>query len=149
MLHKAPKLCKELCHIDWDDSGRHIVNLIRGLSDYPCAFTELVGADGKHTQVKIYSAQLLSREQADKLLDDAGVRPELPAPGTIVCDGKKILGIAARDSIVSITRLQMAGKKCMPVEDFLRGFRDASSYTVSHGTSRDFIAGVHQSEGSE
>ena len=149
VLHKAPKLCKELCHIDWDDSGRHIVNLIRGLSDYPCAFTELVGADGKHTQVKIYSAQLLSREQADKLLDDAGVRPELPAPGTIVCDGKKILGIAARDSIVSITRLQMAGKKCMPVEDFLRGFRDASSYTVSHGTSRDFIAGVHQSEGSE
>ena len=42
LLKPAPKLTRELQHICWDDTTRHIYNLIRGLSPYPGAFTELV-----------------------------------------------------------------------------------------------------------
>ena len=67
VLHKAPKLTRELCHIDWTDSPKRIVNLIRGLSDYPCAYTELVSADGsKVLPLKIFKAHL----EGDKVIPD-------------------------------------------------------------------------------
>ena len=44
VLHPAPKLTRELCHIDWSQPAPAIVNLVRGLSPYPAAFTELVSA---------------------------------------------------------------------------------------------------------
>ena len=42
VLKPAPKLTRELCHIDWNKPSRQIYNLIRGLSPYPAAFAELV-----------------------------------------------------------------------------------------------------------
>ena len=42
VLKPAPKLTRELCHIDWNDTTEHVYNLVRGLSPYPTAFTELV-----------------------------------------------------------------------------------------------------------
>lgn len=42
VLKKAPKLTRELCHIDWRDTTDNVYNLIRGLSPYPAAFTEIV-----------------------------------------------------------------------------------------------------------
>ena len=42
VLHPAPKLTRELCHIDWSRPAKDIVNLVRGLSPYPAAFAELV-----------------------------------------------------------------------------------------------------------
>lgn len=136
VLHKAPKLTKELCHIDWSDTPEHIVNLIRGLSDYPCAYTDLVAADGKTLPMKIYRAEAVQP------------RPEwagLPE-GSIVSDEKKFFGIVCKGGIVSISELQLSGKKRMGVEDFLRGFRDPGSYTTSKGTSKAFIDDVHSSE---
>ena len=53
ILRPAPKLTRELCHIDWNGKTKHIYNLIRGLSPYPAAFTELV-KDDKVLQMKIY-----------------------------------------------------------------------------------------------
>lgn len=138
VLHKAPKLTKELCHIDWNDKAVRIVNLIRGLSDYPCAYTELVGSDGKVLPMKIY------RAEADSSFDSEGM-----APGSIVSDGKKTFGVVTEDSLVNITELQLSGKKRMGVEDFLRGFRDPQSYTTTQGTSRAFIEAVHESETTE
>ena len=35
VLKPAPKLNRELCHIDWNDSSANICNLIRGLSPHP------------------------------------------------------------------------------------------------------------------
>jgi hypothetical protein len=36
---------------------------------------------------------------------------------------------------LSIDELQIAGKKRMPVKDFLIGFRDPQTYSTSQGTS--------------
>jgi len=131
VLHAAPKLSRELCHIDWNDSCRHIHNLVSGLSDYPCAFTDLVFPDGKSLGLKIYRSEITS------FLTDTC------APGTIVTDGKKYFGIAANDGVILLKDVQLAGKKRMGIEDFLRGMRDLDQCTVSKGTSREVISKVH------
>ncbi|MCQ2155154.1 MAG: methionyl-tRNA formyltransferase [Bacteroidales bacterium] len=154
ILHKAPKLSRELCHIDWDDTALHIVNLVRGLSDYPCAFTELVGTDGSCTALKIFKAHVAEGGEGGSVcqsgdegrnFDGGSVR----RPGTIISDGKTFLGIASRDAVVALDEIQLAGKKRMSVADFLRGFHDPCSYKVSAGTSREVIDAVHDSEVTE
>ena len=40
-LHPAPKIFKEDCRIDWRQPGERIVNLVRGLSPYPAAWTPI------------------------------------------------------------------------------------------------------------
>ena len=50
----APKLYKETCKINWDNSAEKINNLIRGLSPYPTAFTEYIDKKNQVIGVKIY-----------------------------------------------------------------------------------------------
>jgi methionyl-tRNA formyltransferase len=57
------------------------------------------------------------------------------APGTVLSDGKTYLAVTTSDGALSIDELQIAGKKRMPVKDFLIGFRDPQTYSTSQGTS--------------
>ena len=120
VLKPAPKLTKELCHIDWNRSTKDIYNLIRGLSPYPTAYTELVKDGEEPVQMKIFSAEKLTKE-------DLGLA-QLPAPGTVISDGKSSLAITAFDGAIGIKELQLAGKKRMDVKSFLLGFRSPQDY---------------------
>lgn len=117
VLKSAPKLTKELCQIDWNQPTVKIYNLIRGLSPYPAAFTEIYRDGEEPVQLKIYKAEKM--EDAPKT-----------APGTIITDGKTLFAIATADGAVSLKDIQLAGKKRMGVNAFLAGFRDADSYKV-------------------
>ena len=139
ILHPAPKITRELCHIDWNGRIKDIYNLIRGLSPYPAAFTELV-KDEKVLQMKIYRTEKVTGEAYETMLAGNGL--SYAAPGTVLSDGKNYLAIAAADGAISVTELQLAGKKRMPVKDFLIGFRDPQAYTTSEGTSSK-ITGKH------
>ena len=132
ILKPAPKLTRELCHIDWRSKTRYIYNLIRGLSPYPAAFTELV-KDGKATQLKIFKTVKVEGEEYAAMLAQNGMSSA--APGTVLSDGKTYLAFATEDGAISATEIQLAGKKRMPVKDFLIGFREPQSYTTSVGTS--------------
>ena len=125
LLKPAPKLSRALCHIDWNDSTRHIVNLIRGLSPYPTAFTELVREGSAPVQLKIFFGEPAEGLHA--------------APGTVLSDGKTYLAIATADGAVSVKDLQLAGKKRMDVKAFLLGFRDPESYRCTEGSSREEV----------
>lgn len=129
VLKPAPKLTKELCHIDWNDSTKHIFNLIKGLSPYPTAYTEIVPAgaeDAAPVQLKIFSAEPMQLDQK-------------AAPGTILSDGKNWLAVATEDGAISIKELQLAGKKRMETKAFLLGFRSPETYVCTQGTSRAVI----------
>jgi len=122
-LKPAPKLTRELCHIDWNDTTVNVCNLIRGLSPYPAAFTELVREGEAPAQLKVFEAKAV--EGASQA-----------APGMLSTDGKSYLRIATADGAVDLLSVQMAGKKRMDVADFLRGARDLESYATTPGTSR-------------
>ena len=128
VLKHAPKLTRELCHIDWRDTTENIYNLIRGLSPYPTAYTE-IAADGPAQQLKIFGARMSDR------------RGE---PGQILSDGKSYLAIATSDGAIDILDLQLQGKKRMDVKSFLLGFRNPEGYHAGEGTSMAEIAKTRQ-----
>lgn len=134
VLKPAPKITKELCKIDWRHKTKDVYNLIRGLSPYPGAFMD-IEKDGRISQIKIYESEKLTAEETLALaaLSSDGGNPEtaaLPAPGTILSDGKTRLAVTTADGAVALTQLQMSGKKRMDVKDFLAGFRDPESWKI-------------------
>ena len=106
----APKLFKETCKIDWNNSAEKIYNLIRGLSPYPAAFTEFVDKNNQTLGVKIFVSEIEESNHTNVL-------------GTAYSDNKTFLKIACVNGYIIIKELQMAGKKRMLVEEFLRGFK--------------------------
>ena len=116
-LKPAPKIFKDDCKIDWTKHAVAVRNLIRGLSPYPAAWTELTDSKGQTLSLKIYRAEL---EPASGLV-----------PGTLFTDGKSVLKIAATDAWVVITDLQLSGKKRMATADFLRGVHDFDQYRAN------------------
>ena len=132
ILRPAPKLTRELCHIDWNGKTRHIYNLIRGLSPYPAAYTELT-KDDKVLPMKIYKTVKVTGDEYTAMLEQNGISSA--APGTVLSDGKTYLAISTADGAISVTELQLSGKKRMAVKDFLIGFREPQSYSTTQGTS--------------
>ena len=137
VLKPAPKLSRELCHIDWNRPAKEICNLIRGLSPYPAAFTELE-KDGKTLSLKIFEAEKMTEEALAKLKIASGTADNSPA-GTIISDGKEIFAILTSDGAIALKDIQMAGKKRMAAKDFLIGFREPWSYSVTKGTSSEVL----------
>ena len=104
ILKHAPKIFTEDNKIDWNKSVDEVYNIIRGLSPYPAAFTILNGK-----MLKIYR----SKKEIDK--------PSISA-GDFKTDNKTFLKFACSDGYISITELQLEGKKKMSVQDFLKGY---------------------------
>ncbi len=115
-IKHAPKLFKEDCKIDWNKNLEEIRNLIRGLSPYPTAWSNLVNKKtGEEILAKIYFARNVSVEKTGN-------------PGLIETDGKNYLNVACENGWLQITDLQISGKKRMKTEDFLRGFQQIREY---------------------
>jgi methionyl-tRNA formyltransferase len=105
LIKHAPKIFTETCNIDWRKSIDEIQNLIRGLSPFPGAFTEL----GDKT-IKIFKSEKELSLPTSK-------------PGRWESDGKTYLKFAAKDGYILLKDVQLEGKKRMLIEDFLRGYR--------------------------
>ena len=112
VLKPAPKLTKENTRIDWSAPAEAIRNLVRGLNPYPTAWTTLV-RDGKATDVKVFATAVADSATA--------------VAGTVRTDGNKLF-VAAGDKWLEVKELQLAGKKRMSADAFLRGFREIESY---------------------
>jgi methionyl-tRNA formyltransferase len=53
------------------------------------------------------------------------------APGSLRCDGKGLLAVAAADGWVYVDEVQMAGKRRMNIKELLLGWRDAAECTFA------------------
>lgn len=107
-LKPAPKITKEFCNVDWSRDCKTIFDHIRGLSPYPAAHTQLVSENGEQIDLKIFGSEM-------------EVGPTYVENGRVVTDNKKFLKIATSDGFIHLTQVQQAGKKAMPIADFLRG----------------------------
>jgi methionyl-tRNA formyltransferase len=108
VLKTAPKIRKEDCRINWHKDAEHVNNLIRGLSPYPGAFTELAFSGNKTLYLKIFEAKVKACSCS-------------ATPGTVMTDHKNYLDVCCGHDCISIQELQQAGKKRMPVREFLLG----------------------------
>lgn len=109
MATHAPKLFKETGKLNWESEGAELYNLIRGLSPYPAAHTQIRNGDAPLQTLKIFSAEFEKQEHAY-------------TNGLLITDRKTFLYAACGGGILKITELQLEGKKRMSAVDFLRGY---------------------------
>jgi methionyl-tRNA formyltransferase len=97
----APKLNREAGRIKWNETGEMIERKIRAYNPWPGAFTEL-----KHRKLKIFSASMVDLRGK---------------PGTILRKDKELV-IATADRALSLSEVQLEGKRRMSAAEFVRGF---------------------------
>lgn len=107
-LRPAPKIFKDDCKINWKKKAEDIYDFIRGLSPYPAAWTEI--KTGNETgSLKIFRTTKEITEHQHEI-------------GSIHTDGKTFVKIAVREGFINLAEVQLAGRKKMNSEEFLRGF---------------------------
>ena len=105
-LPHAPKIFKQDCKIDWNESAQAIHNKIRGLSPYPAAWCTL--KNEKKNEVisfKLFTSKLIE---------------EIPTSEVLVKHTDGIL-FPCKDGFVCISELQPEGKRRMNFKEFLAG----------------------------
>lgn len=110
LVRPAPKIFRETCRIDWWYPSWRVHDFVRGLSPYPAAWTELHQPGLPPVAMKIYKTEPVKASHE-------------VAVGSLVTNGRDILRVAVPGGYVSLLSLQLAGKKRLSVEEFLRGFR--------------------------
>ena len=95
----AKKILKDEARIDWTRSAAEIDGLVRGLSPFPGAFTEVHGE-----RLKILVAEPVSGN---------GI------PGEVIGDD---LTIACGEGALKLLKVQRAGKSAMTAAELLKGF---------------------------
>ena len=101
----AAKIDKTTGAISWNLPADQISALIRGLDPWPGAYTRVNGKT-----LKLFSSQVVKKRCADTV------------PGRIKGDSKEGLMVETADGVIRVSALQLAGKKRMRAQDFLRGF---------------------------
>ena len=94
-LRPAPKIFKETCEIDTKKTVAEVHNFVRGLSPYPAAWCNLTIAGTTYENVKVFA--------------------------TAKAHG--LINLSCADGEISLTELQLPGKKRMDAKSLLNGLR--------------------------
>ncbi|HON06453.1 MAG TPA: methionyl-tRNA formyltransferase [bacterium] len=103
----APKLKKSDGHINWQDNAVSIHNKIRGLADWPGAYTFIVSTKGKRL-LKIKKSRV---EDASTIHNN---------PGRFLEDKKRMLVLCGQ-GILELISIQEEGKKETSAVEYLNG----------------------------
>lgn len=118
----APKIFKDTCRIDWNKNAMTVHNLVRGLSPYPAAWTEIhdkENPESSPTAIKIFATSPAAEDYHT-----------LPA-GTLLTSGNKMTAVCGNGTAIEILELQPAGKRRMTASEFLRGARIPDTATLA------------------
>ncbi len=103
-VSKAPKIHKEDAEIQFDMPVKKVYDFIRGMSPFPGAWTLF-----EAKMFKIYFAHYVQKDHDE-------------TPGTFSFEGKNHIRFYCTDGYILPMDVQLAGKKRMPVKDFLNGY---------------------------
>lgn len=109
------KIDRSLCRINWEQPANAVSALIRALDPRPGSFTT---AGGK--EIKLFSSRVATECAPDKL------------PGRVLGLREGALEVETGRGSILVGELQIAGKKRLPAEDFLRGFSLEKGKTLGH-----------------
>ena len=105
---KAPRLKKSDGLIDWSRSAKQIHNQIRAFQPWPGSFTNWHSEKLKQPmRLIVHCAKVITQTPEQQ-------------PGHVVSVEKELV-VQTGDGQLVITQVQPAGKRAMPVADFLRG----------------------------
>jgi len=127
---KAPKLTKEHGLINWSRTAGEVCNQIRAMQPWPTAYTYWHGGPGSVSTPRtpaepmrliIYKARPAEAEA----LRHGPQSGEDQSPGHILSpgDSTRLLIATGNQTALEVLELQPAGKRRMPISEFLRGHR--------------------------
>ena len=127
-LRPAPKLFRDNTEIRWScHTPVTAYNFIRGLSPYPTAWTTLLTADGRQTQMKVFFAECEEGERvgcppadAQRATENKQQSDAAASGYPLVVDGGRLI-VKLPTGDLCLADIQLAGKRRMPAADFLRG----------------------------
>ena len=105
--HLAPKLKRENTQLQWNEDGKVIERLVRGLQPYPCAWTSLQN-NGTSTYCKIHQVEFFEGKQMHQ-------------PGRVFIDNRKLM-VSVQNGNIHIKKLQLQNKKPMSDFELLNGY---------------------------
>lgn len=114
-VRSAPKIHKDTCRIDWNQSLAQVYDHIRGLSPYPTSWTTLMN-NGEEIFLKIYKG---NKEKENHDLKN----------GQIIFD-KKEMKVAVNGGYLKLLEIQLPGKRKMEIRDVLNGLKLAKTATM-------------------
>lgn len=106
----AAMITKQMGLMDFHRDAAALERLVRGLDPWPSAYTYL---DGK--VLKVWKSQVREEESGS-------------TPGTVLATDREGIHVACEKGILVLTEVQLAGKKRMSADAFLRG------YSIKEGT---------------
>jgi len=109
----ASKITKDLGKIDWEDRGKDIKNMIRGLKPWPSAYTDYEGKS-----MKIHNVDVI-----DKFINGEN--------GKVVKVSKDGIYVNCSDNCIVVKEIQMPGKRKLSVDEYLRGNKFKSDIILS------------------
>lgn len=109
----APRLTKDIGHINWNEKATTIFNLIRGTAGWPGAYTYF----RNNIRLKITTSLLHDRDKisSNKLMSKQ--------PGTIVINADREMFVITGDGVLQIIQVQPATKRVMNAYDFVNGYQ--------------------------
>ncbi|MBA5629651.1 methionyl-tRNA formyltransferase [Moheibacter sp. BDHS18] len=117
ILKAAPKIFKEDCKINWEESLENIHNKIRGLSPYPVAWT-FFSKDGENKFVKIYKGRFEKASNPNGNLN------------SISFENNQIK-IQLKEGNYYVQALQIEGKRRLSDRDFINGLQDKEGWILN------------------
>jgi methionyl-tRNA formyltransferase len=100
----APPIDPEMHRLNWQQSAPEVCGWIRGLDPRPGAYTTFRGE-----RLKLFGARVKTREGS----------PD--PPGAVLALGPEGVEIACGQGSIIVQKLQLAGHKRLPADEFLRG----------------------------
>lgn len=101
----ARKIFKQEAKLDWTKSATELERKVRAFNPFPVTHTQI-----KSLNIRIWETEIKSTNGNH-------------SPGTVL-NSKSSLDIVTGDGVLSITKLQLPGKKMMVIKDFLNGQPD-------------------------
>jgi methionyl-tRNA formyltransferase len=109
----AEKINKAEALIDWQQDAVQVWRRVRAFNPWPIAETRLNG-----TQLRIWEAQLLDSAVTEPSEPGAGT-----SPGTVLAATHDGVDVACGRGVLRILRLQLAGRKPLFAQEFIKGQR--------------------------
>ena len=106
----AKKILKNEAQIDWNQSAETISRIIRAFNPRPIAQTNAKAKQFENNVLRITEAEVIQ----DKTIQ---------APGTIIGYGKGFCYVATGNGVLSLKKVQLAGKKEVSIKDFNNAYQ--------------------------
>ena len=106
----AKKILKNESRIDWNQSAENINQMIRAFNPRPIAQSNADAIEFKDKALRIIEAEVILSQSS---------KP----PGTVIEQNKQVCHIATGYGILSLKRVQLAGKNIVSIKDFNNAYQ--------------------------